>query len=452
MDNEKIIIIGAVASGSKCAFKLKRLKPDFDIIIYTDEDKVSYSACGLPYFIGGQIKSIENLIIRTPKDYENAGINIKLKHRLTTINPSTKTIQIQNIETDEIFEDTYDKLVLATGASPIIPNINGIDLKNIFTLRTIENGLEIKQAMQNAKNAIIIGGGYIGIELLESFTRNNIKTTLIEASPHIMSLFDDDMAELIETHIKETSTDKVEIITNDSAIEFQGENGIVQKVITKNGKEISADMVVVCVGVKPNTEYIKNNEVQQGIKGTIAVNKRMQTSDENIYAIGDCAEKYNLITNQPCWIPLGSTANKEGRCCAINIAGENDEFPGILGSAVTRFNGFTMSLTGLTEKEAIKNNYDVVTATVTKKDKAGYMPEVKNITIKVIADRKTKKLLGAQAIGCGDADKRVNTVAGAINSDKTIHDLVDLDMTYAPPYSPSIDPLLNALINISQKI
>lgn len=449
---EKIIIIGAVAAGSKCAFKLKRECPHYDITIYTAEDVVSYSACGLPYFIGGQIKSSENLIIRRPDDYRNAGLNLFLKHKLTSVNTTKKTVKILDIENNKYIEDSYDKLVLATGASPFVPEIENSDLENIFTLRTVENGIKIKNQMLKSQNAIIIGGGYIGIELLESFVRNGLNVKIIEYSEHIMNIFDSDMAEKIEAHIIETNKDKIEIIKSSFVKKFVGENGKLKKVILNSDRELEADICVICVGVRPNTQYIQNNEIELGEKGTIKVNKKMQTNIPDIYAIGDCAEKTNIITKKPSWVPLGSTANKEGRCAAINLAGGNDEFAGILGSAVTRFNGFTMSMTGLTEREARLQGFDIITETITKKDKAGYMPEVKNITIKVVVDKETKKILGAQAIGCGDADKRINTVTSIINGDKSIDDYINLDMTYAPPYSPSIDPLLTALTNIHQKL
>lgn len=450
--SEKIIIIGAVAAGSKCAFKLKREKPNYNITIYTQENLVSYSGCGLPYYIGGQIKSSENLIIRRPEDYQKAGLNLHLEHKLLSINSIEKTIEILDIKSNRIFKDTYDKLVLATGARPFVPKADNLDLKNIFTLRSIYDGIKIREKMLNSKNAVIIGGGYIGIELLEAFIRNGLNVKIIEFSNHIMTLFDSDMAERIEKHILETHPDKIEFVKNDFVTKFIGENGVLSAIQTNTGKIIDTDLAIICVGVQPNTEFLSESEIELGIKNTIKVNKQMQTNIPDIYAIGDCAEKTNLITNKPCWVPLGSTANKEGRCCALNIAGEKDEFAGVLGSAVTRFNGFTMSLTGLTEREAKQLGYSVITETVTKKDKAGYMPEVKNITLKVIVDRKTRKLLGAQAIGCGDADKRINTITGAITGGKIIDDLVNLDMTYSPTYSPTIDPLLTALMNIQQKL
>ena len=452
IEKKKIIIIGAVASGSKCAFKLKREKPDWDIVIYTEENLVSYSGCGLPYFIGGQIKSGDNLIIRKPEDYLKAGINLFLKHRLVSINSDKKTIKVFDIENNTYFETDFDELVLATGAKPLIPNIKNINLKNVYTLRTIQDGVLIKEQMLKSKTATIIGAGYIGIELLEAFVRNGLNVKLIEGSNQIINVFDEDISALIEKHILDVSSDKVEIIKSAIAQEFIEENGAIKKIKLSNGQEIETDFVVLCIGVKPAVDYVLDSGIELGYKNTIKVDKYLQTNIPNIWAIGDCAQKTHLVSKKPCWIPLGSTANKEGRTCALNLAGQIEEFSGVLGSAVTRYNGFTMSRTGLSEREATENGFDIITETITKKDKAGYMPEVKNITIKVIVDKQTKKLLGAQAIGCGDADKRINTVTSAIMSEKTINDLVNLDMTYAPPFSPSIDPLLTALANIDKKL
>lgn len=453
MEKKKILIIGSVAAGSKCAFKLKRERPDYDIVIYTNENVVSYSACGLPYYIGGQIKSSENLIVRRPEDYRKAGLTLHLKHKLTAINPQKKTVQIFDEENNNYFEDTYDKLVLATGARPFVPKAEGSNLSNIFTLRTVEDGIKIKEKMLNSKNALIVGGGYIGIEVLEAFIKNGVNVTLVEFSNHIMNLFDVEMAERIENHILEHAGSKLELIKGDYVSQFYGENGKVKTAVTNSGRVLDIDMAVICVGVVPNTEYTENTGIELGVKGSIKVDKHLRTTVPDIYAIGDCAEKTNIVSGKPCWIPLGSTSNKEGRCCAINIAHNDSEaFEGVLGSAVTRYFGFTMSMTGLSEREAKLNGLEVVTETITKKDKAGYMPEVKNITLKVVVDKNNRKILGAQAIGCGDADKRVNTVASALMSGKKIDDFINLDMTYAPPYSPSIDPLLTALANASQKL
>ena len=389
--------------------------------------------------------------MRTPQQFEEKGANVHLGKKCIKIMTGEKKVMLEDVKTGEVSYADYDKLAITTGARPYVPNIKNIDLKNVFTLRKLEDAINIKDTMLQSKKAVIIGGGYIGIELLEAFVVNDLHVDLIEKSSHILSIFDDDMSVLIRTHIEKTSPEKVNIITDDAVIALVGEEKV-EKVVTQNGKIIETDMVIIASGVVPNTEVAADAGLELGVGNTIRVNHRMQTSVKDIYAAGDCIENYHLVSRSPVWIPLGSSANKEGRCAAINISGGYDTLPGILGSAVTRYIGFTMSLTGLTERDARNHGFDVITTVTTKQDKAGYMPESEDITIKLVADRRTQKILGAQAVGAGDADKRINTVASAIIADETVDDFLHLDMTYAPPYSTAIDPLLSAAIVLNNKL
>lgn len=448
---EKIVIIGGVAAGTKAAAKSRRLIPDAEINIYTDDTNVAYSACGLPFFIEGNFDDENMLIARDVKEFEENNIHIHLLHKVTKIVPETKQVIVLNRTENKEFTVDYDKLVIATGARPFIPPIKNIGLNNVYTLRTIEDGINIKQKVFESKKAVIIGGGYIGIELLEAFVKRGLNVTMIEFAPTIMPIFDDDISTIIKNHILEKDGDKVQIINSDSVVEFVGDT-VVKSVKTKNGLEIEADFVIIATGVKPNVEIAVDAGIELGETGAIKVNNKMQTNIKDIYAAGDCIEKNHMVSNTPVWVPLGSTANKEGRIAAINLCGGDDVFDGILGSAVTRYFGFTMSITGLTEKQASKLGYEPVSVMVTKLDKVGYLPQAKNITIKLIADKSTRKLLGAQAIGCGDADKRINTVASGLVCPMSVDDFMATDLTYAPPYSPSIDPLLNAAERLTDKL
>ena len=449
---ERVVILGGGAAGPKIMAKLLRTAEyDCQIDMYTDEDMISYSACGMPFYIEGLIENYRRLIVRTPQQFEEKGANIHLSKRCIKIMPDEKKVMLEDVKTKEISYADYDKLAITTGARPYVPNIKNINLKNVFTLRKLEDAINIKDTMLQSKKAVIVGGGYIGIELLEAFVVNDLQVDLIERSSHILSIFDDDMSELIKTHIESTSPDKVKIITDDAVIALIGEDKV-EKVVTQNGKIIDTDMVIIASGVVPNTEIAGEAGLELGVGNTIRVNHRMQTSVKDIYAAGDCIENYHLVSRSHVWIPLGSSANKEGRCAAINISGGYDTLPGILGSSVTRYIGFTMSLTGLTERDARNHGFDVITTVTTIQDKAGYMPESENITIKLVADRRTQKILGAQAVGAGDADKRINTVASAIMADETVDDFLHLDMTYAPPYSTAIDPLLSAAIVLNNKL
>lgn len=446
----KVIVIGAVAAGSKAAAKLKRLQPNWDVIIYTSDYNVSYSECGLPYYIAGAFKDAQKLIIRTPQDFEKQGVKVHIRHFVSEIHPDKKELLIKNLETDILFTETYDKLIIATGASPFIPNIQGINLQNVFTLRTIEDGISIKNAVLQNKHAVILGCGYIGIELLEAFVKQGISVNVIQSSDVIMSVFDRDLANIIQKYVIQKNLEQVRIINNDTISHIKGKEKV-EKIITENGKEIKTDMVVLSAGIKPNIQIAQKAGIEIGKTGAIKVNSKMETNIKDIYACGDCVEKYHIVAEQPCWIPLGSTANKEGRCCAINVSGGHDEFEGVLGSAVTKYFDFTMSMTGLTEKQAIKYGFQPVSVIVRKNDKAGYMPDVESITIKLTADKNTRKILGAQGLGQGDADKRINVLTSALLSKMTIQEFFGNDITYSPPFSTSIDPMLTAAQNLMNK-
>lgn len=440
----KIVIVGGVAAGAKAAAKSRRLLPDAEIDIYTQDTHVSYSACGLPYYIEGNFEDYKTLLVRTPEEFALSGINVHLRHKITKIIPKTKQILVENLETPECFLVRYDKLILATGARPFIPNIKHVALNNVFTLRTIEDGIAIREKVESSKNAVIIGGGYIGIELLEACVKQGLYTTLIERNPTIMPMFDSDISELIKNQLMSINDGKFEIITSDSVTEMVGDNSGVTSVKTASGKEIETNLVILCAGVVPNVEVAIDAGISLGETGAIKVTPKMETNISDIYACGDCVEEIHLISNTPVWVPLGSNANKEGRCAAMNACGFEDEFPGVLASAVTRCMKLTMSMTGLTETQAKKLGYETVSVTVTKYDKVGYMPDANNITLKLVADKKTKRLIGGQGIGAGDADKRINTLATALIAKLTVDEFYNNDLTYSPPFSPTIDPLLNA--------
>ena len=447
----KIVIIGGVAAGAKAAAKSRRMLPDAEIYIYTQDKFVSYSACGLPYYIEGNFEDWRKLIIRSVEEFEKSNIHIKTLHRVTKILTSDKKIVVKNLETKETMFVEYDKLVIATGAYPHMVDFPEIKFKNIYSLRTLDDGIAIKETMQKVNNITLIGGGYISIELLEAFVKNGKNVTLIEKAPYILSVFDEDIASLIQTYILENSNGQVKFVLGDTVKEFLGDE-FVNGVLTANGSGFETEMVVISAGVKPVVDIAEDAGIKLGTTGAIKVNSRMETSISDIYACGDCAEKVNMISNTPVWIPLGSTANKEGRVAAVNLCGGTEDFEGVLGSAVTRYFNLNISMSGLSEKEAQKLGYDTVSVIITKKDKAGYMPEVENITIKLVADRRSHRILGAQAIGCGDADKKVNNISVGLRNRITVEDLLDVDFTYAPPFSTSVDILHTAASMLKAKL
>lgn len=447
----KIVIIGGVAAGAKAAAKIKRLLPDANVAIYTDDTHVSYSSCGLPYYIQGNFTDYRMLLVRSVEEFNAAGIEVYLESKVEKI--LIKHNQILVCNKSDAYLVKYDKLIIATGARAKIPNIHGIsNYDNVFTLRKIEDGIKIREKMLKSKRAVIVGSGYIGLELLEAFVKNGLEVTVIERSSRLISSFDADMSDLIRQRLESIENRNFKFYTGEIVSEIIGNSSSATSVKTHSGKVFDTDMIVICTGIVPNSEIAKDAGIQIGKSGAIKVNKLMQTSAPNIYACGDCCEEPHLISGKSVWVPLGSTANKEGRCAALNAAGIYSPFEGVLGSSVSRCLNTTMSMTGLNEKEAIEAGFTPVSATISKTDKVAYMPDVGDITLKVIADKNSGLLLGGQAIGALGADKRINSLATALLAHLTVKEFKHNDLTYSPPYSTTIDPLLDAMNILCSKI
>ncbi len=449
MKNKRIIVIGGSTAGPKVAAKSKRMNPNSEILLFTKGDVVSYSACGLPYYLSGVIDDIKKLIIRTPEEFEKDGIQVFLNHTCTKILPNSKEV----IVNDKKY--SYDDLVLATGGVPVVPRIKNIKLENVFYLRVLSDGVDIKRVMEKAKSVLIIGFGYIALEAAEAFLKNNIKVTVVENHPHIFSFLDREIGDFIKDHVLLTQSNNLNIITNDLVTEFLGDKKFMGAK-TRNGHKIEADFCLICAGVRPNVSLAKGCGIDIGVTGAIKVDKKMRTNLPNIWAVGDCAEKHCLVTTLPTHAALGSIANKEGRCCAINLNGGNEQFEGVLGSAVTKFFDYTVGVTGITEHRArevaSKVNIEPISTIVTKHDKARYMPDSNPIKIKLTADRRSGRILGAQGVGLGDVDKRINVITSALQKQMTVRELLNLDLTYAPPTSGAIDPILTACYELQKLI
>ena len=451
---KKIVIIGGCAAGPKAASKCKRINPDNIVELYTLENMVSYSACGLPYFIGGIVPNVNNLLVRSPEEFKKMGIDVFLNHKCTKINPDKKTVIFNDKK-----EVSYDDLILCIGSNPFIPNIKNYNLKNVFNLKVIEDGINIKNFAQTSKSAVLIGAGYIALELLEAFIRNDIKTTVIEKSSRIMPVFDDEISDEIKQEILNNSKGLVEFINNDEVVEFLGNENF-EGVITRNGVKIEADFCVVAVGVKPNVDIARDAGIEIGVTGAIKVDNKMRTSIENIWAAGDCTENIFIPTKQSVYRALGTIAYKQGRVAAINVnsdfTGVSEQFDGILGSMVTKFFNYSIAATGLSENAAkeLTGYFNIVpiSAAVEEYDKAGYMPKIGTLKVKLTVDKRTGEILGAQAIGTGDTDKRISVVASALRANLTINEFLHLDLPYSPPFSSTIDPLLTAAYKLKQMI
>ncbi len=451
---KKIVIIGGGAAGAKAASKSKRLNPQNHVELYTRDENISISLCGLPYYIEGSVDDVKKLIIRTPQDFINMGIPVFLNHTLENIIPEQNCVLING---NHIF---YDELILALGADVNIPKIENIFANNVFTLRSIESGVKIREKMLSSKSVILLGAGYIGIELAEAFIKNGLEVIIVEARERIASDFDEDFSKLIQDVIISKCNSKLQTYYNENAVKIiVDENNNFKSLITESGKEFFADFCVLSTGAKPNVEIAKKCGIKLGVTGAIEVDNRMRTNIKNIFACGDCTQKYDIVTREPAYLGLGTIANKEGRVAAINATcGKDFEiFDGILTSVITRFFDYTISKTGLTFQKAVeyskKVNLEPISTVVTKKDKASYMPTASEMTLKLVADKRSGEILGAQSIGCvGNVAQRINTITSALRARLTVDELLHLDLPYAPPYSSSIDPILTAAYKLKEQI
>jgi NADPH-dependent 2,4-dienoyl-CoA reductase/sulfur reductase-like enzyme/rhodanese-related sulfurtransferase len=357
------------------------------------------------------------------------------------IDRSKKCVVVQDLSTLKKKEISYDQLVIATGASPMVPPIKGCDLKNVFTLQTVEDAESIKEILNQgkAKDVVVVGGGLIGVEITEALHHKGARVTIVERLDQILPMLDPEIAFQVSEHMESKG---VRIKTGCSVKEFLGHDRV-ERVLTDQG-QIACDFVILCVGVRPNVQLAKNSGLDIGTTGGIKVNKKMQTSDPDIYAVGDCVESVHLETGQPCFVPLGSTANKHGRVAANNICGRADEFPGVLGSTVCKVFDFNVGRTGLDERQVKDAGFEVEILLSPSPDKAHFYPDAKLIFMKMIVDKKSRRLLGLQVVGPGEVDKRIDVAATAITARMTVDDIANLDLCYAPPYSPAMDNVITA--------
>ena len=432
----KLIVIGAVAAGTSAAAKARRNSEDLQITIYERDQFISYSGCGMPYYLGGEVERAEELTPRDPAFFlSKYNVEIKIRHEALSIDPANKSVALKNLATDEIFTDHYDKLILATGAHSTTPPIPGRERDNVFTLRNINDMLRIKSFLDEKKPkfAVIIGTGFIGLEMCENLMRLGISVTLLEKLPQVTPGLDDDMAIRVQEHLKKSG---VPVLTGVSIAEITDSG-----VVLADGTNIPAQLTLLSTGVRPNTDLAKAAGVALGVTGAIAVNARMETNVADIFACGDCAEQFHVVTGKPVYRPLGSTANKTGRIAGDCATGGNLAYRGTLGTGIFRVLGLAVGQTGLSEREAREAGYDVVVCHNTKPDKPEYLGGTE-MTIKAVAERATGRLLGAQIVGFEGVDKRIDVFATAITFGAKAEDLFYLDLAYAPPFATTKDPVL----------
>ena len=456
---KKVLIIGGVATGTKAATRIKRRNPDTEVIIIEQGAIVSYGACGLPYFISDVVHDQKELFstpIGIPRD-ENFFKNVKrvavfTNTRAQEIDRTNKMVKTVHIETGEKKEFFYDKLILALGGVSVVPPLNGVNLHNIFRLRTIEDGLAIKQYLAKGKvnQAVIVGSGLIGLEVAEALYDWGIETSVIEMLGWVLpTVLDRDMGLILSRYLEEKG---VHIFASEKVVRFEGdETGAVKRVITEK-RGLAADLVLLAVGVKPNVDLAKKSGLTLGETGALQVNEYLQTSDPDIYAGGDCVENTHRLSGKKVYVPLGSTANKHGRIIADHITGGTSSFPGVLGTAICKVLDFNVAKTGLTEQEASAQGFEVEIVVSPGPDRPHYFPGWGNIIIKLIADRKNGKLLGAQIMGTGDVAKRIDIVVSALSLNALVKETATLDLAYAPPFSSALDTIITAANVMENKL
>ena len=431
----KTLIIGGVAGGASCAARLRRLDEKAEIVILERGEFISFANCGLPYYIGGEITEKSNLTLQTPESFKaRFNIDVRTFSEAVAIDTKNKTVTVKDLKTGEEYAERYDSLVLSPGASPIRPNIKGIDNDKVFTLRNIPDTMKIKRYIEKnrPKNAVVVGGGYIGVEMAENLAKAGLKVAIVELADHLIAPLDFDMAADVHRYIKANG---IYLHLNNGVRAINGNT-----VILQNG-EISTDMIILSVGVRPDTAFIKSAGIETNERGSILVNEKMQTSAPDVYAVGDAVAVKNFVTGEPSFIPLAGPANKQGRIAADNICGIPSEYKGTQGSSVLKLFDMTVATTGLNEKSAAAAGYDYDKTYTYSASHASYYPGASMMSVKVLWDKATQKILGAQIVGFDGVDKRMDVIATAMRLGAKVTDLAELELCYAPPFGSAKDPV-----------
>lgn len=452
---QKIVVIGGVAAGLKAAAKVKRENPAAQVVVLERGRLISYGACGMPFYVAGEIPAIDNLMMTDKGELRNQaffhqgrGIDVRTQSLATAINRAAKIVQVKDLVTGREYGIPYDQMVIATGAIPLKPDWPGSGLANIHQLWHPDDALAVRKGIEQGmfKRAVIIGAGLIGMEMAEALHRQKLEVTVVEMKEQVFpALLDSECAEAVSQYARYNG---INVLTGEKVERFTGD-GVVQTVVTDR-RTLPADLVILAVGVRPNAELAREAGLVTGGTGAIAVNEYLQTSDPAIYAGGDCVENTHLVSGQKVFAPMGSTANKHGRVIGDNLCGLKVKFRGVLNTAVVRLMDLNIGKVGLTEGEAKQLGYDYVTATVSGRDKPHYMPESGRLTSKLIVHAQTRQVLGAQILGDGRVDKRIDVIAAVLNFAGTVDDVFDIDLAYAPPYSSPIDHVAvaaNAIMN-----
>jgi len=438
---KRVIIIGGVAAGMSAAAKARRSDPALEIVAYERSGYVSYGSCGFPYAIKGEIARVEDVVVRTPERFAKQGITALVRHEVLEIDPAGGSVLVRNLNNGAEFRDRWDALVLTTGGAASRPPFPGVNLPGIFTLRTVEDALAIQQWIREHRPArgVIIGGGYIGLEMAEALDAHGMQITLVERLPQVLPNLDPEMAGHVQAELSRQGVE----VNLDQPVEGFGGDERVREVVA-GGRRIPADIVILAVGVKPNVELARAAGIALGPTGAVAVDDHQRTNLPSIWAAGDVAEALHRVTGRPAWVPLGTTANKQGRVAGENVAGGDARFPGIVGTAVVKVFDLEAASSGLSEARARIGGYNVESVSATANSRAHYMPGHHPIHVKLVYESGSRRLLGGQLVGVEGVAKRIDIIAAALHQGWTVDELAELDLSYAPPFAPVWDPILVA--------
>jgi NADPH-dependent 2,4-dienoyl-CoA reductase/sulfur reductase-like enzyme len=437
--SNRLVVIGGVAAGMSAASKAKRIDPNIEIVVFERNGFTSYGACGLPYLIEGLIDRPEDLVLRTPEQFAKQGITARVRHEVTGIDYEAHTVEVRAHDEGRSFTQPFDKLLIATGANPVRPPIPGIDQDGVFVLRSLEDGVAVLQALETAKRAVVVGGGYVGLEMAEAFAARGLSVAVVEALDRVLPFAEPEVSDLVRAELESRG---VEVHTGSRVTTFAG-RGRVEAVETSAGT-LPADIALLSIGIRANTALAQSIGVDIGPTGAIAVDEGQRASLPGVWAAGDVAESRHVVTGKPTWMALGDVANKQGRVAGTTIAGGSAAFGGVCGTAITKVFELGIAMTGLTEAAARDAGIDVSTAVIRASDRAHYFPGRAPVHVKIVYRSDDGRLVGGHVVASGDSAKRVDVLAALLQTEGTVEDLARIDCAYAPPFSPVWDPLLVA--------
>jgi NADPH-dependent 2,4-dienoyl-CoA reductase/sulfur reductase-like enzyme len=451
MSRERLVVIGGDAAGMSAASQARRRRPDLEIVAFERSPHTSYSACSIPYYVGGLIDEAGRLVARTPQAFrERYDIDVRTLHEAVEVDLDRRRVRVHKVGESRMWWEPFDQLLIATGALPVVPDVPGADAEGIFAISTLQSGIQVRRAVDERRpqRAVIVGGGYVGLEMAEALRRRGAAVALVDMMPQVMSTLDADMAARVADALREEGVD---LYLEEALLGFDTAEGRVRGVVTAQ-RTLPADVAILGMGVRPNAGLAAEAGLDVGERGSIVVNERMHTAGEGVWAAGDCAQSFHLVSRRPTYVALGTVANKQGRVAGINIGGGYATFPGVVGTAITRLYDLEIARTGLQQRRVSELGWACETATIESHTRVPFMPGAGKIAVKLLVERGSGRLLGGQIVGAQGSAKRIDVIAVALHAGMTAEELIDLDLGYAPPYSPVWDPVAIAARQVSKRV